>query len=422
MEEYTYKNSKALFKRALNVIPGGIYGSKSPGFVVPGAFPYYFEKGKGAYLWDVDGNKFIDYLCGFGSMLFGYGYDPVDEVAMVQYPKGNLLNQPGPIMVELAEKLAGRIDNMDWSVFAKNGTDVTTLAVSLARVHTDKKVVIHAKGAYHGAANWCSTNEYQVLEDKKDVVSFPYNDLDALKALYQKYKGQIACIILTPYHHPTYKNQVMPHPELYSTVAKLNKEEGALFISDDIRVNFRLSKHGSHHYFGAKPDLVTMGKCITNGYPLSVLMGNESLMKTAGSFFITGTYWTSMVPMVAAMKCLDEMERLPVIEHVSEMGTLLANGLTESAKEFGFTVDVTGPPGVPFMTFRDDPDLFSNQIFCAAMARRGIYLHPHHNWFVSYAHQQGDIDQTLEISRIAFKELVQARNEYELFPGAKVGV
>ena len=96
---YEFEQSRTLFKRALNVIPGGIYGSKSPGFVVPGSYPYYFERGKGAYLWDVDGNKFIDYLCGFGSMLFGYGYDPVDEVAMAQYPKGNLLNQPGTVMV-----------------------------------------------------------------------------------------------------------------------------------------------------------------------------------------------------------------------------------------------------------------------------------------------------------------------------------
>jgi glutamate-1-semialdehyde 2,1-aminomutase len=397
------------FRRAEKVIPGGIYGSKSPGFVVPGSFPYYFDRGEGCRLYDVDGNEFIDYMCGYGSQILGYGYEPVLRAGFERLTKGDLLTSPSPVMVELAERLVGRIRDMEWAVFAKNGTDATTLAVSIARVATNKRIILMAKGAYHGAANWCSSNEYPVLDDRKDVVEFTYNDIAGLEALFEKYAGQIATVILTPYHHPAFAASQMPLPDFYPTVHRLARSEGALLIMDDIRANFRLHDEGSHVAFGAEPDLICMGKSIANGSPLGVLMGRPELKKTAASFFITGTFWTSGAPMSMAMACLDEMDRNNVLEHVQKMGLLLGDGLTMLAKEAGFAVTVSGPPAIPFMTFDDDPDLFTGQAFCARMARRGIYLHPHHNWFISYAHKEKDIQQTLDAARNVFTEMAAER-------------
>ncbi|TFH04406.1 MAG: aminotransferase class III-fold pyridoxal phosphate-dependent enzyme [Spirochaetales bacterium] len=400
-----FEKSVQLFRRATAVIPGGIYGSKSPGFVVPGSYPYFFDRGHGCRLYDVDGNEFIDYMCGYGSQILGYGYEPVLKAGYARLADGDLLTSASPVMVELAETLTQRIDRADWAVFTKNGTDATTLAVSLARVATDKPVILMARGAYHGAANWCSSNEYPVLEDRKHVVEFTYNDTRELSALFATHAGRIAAVIVTPYHHPTFGASRMPDPQWYPAIHRLCDAERALLIMDDIRANFRINAAGSHVEFGASPDLICMGKSIANGSPLGVLLGTESLKKIAASFFISGTFWTAGGPMAMALACLEAMDQHNVLQHLRAMGSLLGDGLVESARESGFAVTVSGPPTIPFMTFDEDPDLFMNQTFCAAMSLRGIYLHPHHNWFISYAHKEPDIRQTLEMARTTFREM-----------------
>ncbi len=404
-----FQKSVEWFRRAADVIPGGIYGSKSPGFVVPGSFPYYFERGEGCRLYDVDGNEFIDYMCGYGSQILGYGYDPVLKAGFDRMKKGDLLTSPSPVMVELAERMVKRIRGVDWAVFTKNGTDATTLAVSLARVETDKPVILMAKGAYHGAANWCSSNEFPILDDRRDVVEFVWNDVAGLERLFAEHVGRIAAVIVTPYHHPAFGASQMPSDGFYPAVHKLCRAEGALLIVDDIRANFRLHAEGSHVAFGAEPDLICMGKSIANGSPLGVLLGTAALKKVAASFFITGTFWTAGAPMSMAMACLDEMDKHDVLGHVQTMGSLLGDGLRSIAKEAGFAVTVSGPPAIPFMTFDDDPDLYLNQAFCANMTRRGVYLHPHHNWFLSFAHKERDIEQTLDAAKGVFAELSSQR-------------
>lgn len=404
-----FQKSVEWFRRAEAVIPGGIYGSKSPGFVVPGSFPYYFDRGEGCRLYDVDGNEFIDYMCGYGSQILGYGYEPVLKAGFDRMTRGDLLTSPSPVMVELAEKVVSRIRGMEWAVFTKNGTDATTLAVSVARVETDKPVILMAKGAYHGAANWCSSNEYPVLDDRRDVVEFVYNDAAGLEQLFATHAGQIAAVILTPYHHPAFAASQMPKEDFHPTVHRLCKQEGSLLIMDDIRANFRVHNEGSHVAFGLEPDLICMGKSIANGSPLGVLLGTGELKKAASSFFITGTFWTAGAPMSMAMACLEEMDRLDVLSHVNSLGTVLKDGLRASAEDAGFAVTVSGTPAIPFLTFDDDPDLYLNQAFCARMARRGIYLHPHHNWFISYGHKDGDIQQTLDASRNVFGEMAAER-------------
>ncbi|MEE8442106.1 MAG: aminotransferase class III-fold pyridoxal phosphate-dependent enzyme [Spirochaetia bacterium] len=404
-----FQKSLEWFRRAEAVIPGGIYGSKSPGFVVPGSYPYYFDRGEGCRLYDVDGNEFIDYMCGYGSQILGYGYEPVLKAGFDRMTRGDLLTSPSPVMVELAEKVVGRIRGMEWAVFTKNGTDATTLAVTVARVETDKPVILMAGGAYHGAANWCSSNEYPILDDRRDVVEFVYNDVAGLEQLFATHAGRIAAVILTPYHHPAFAASQMPREAFYPTVQRLCNKERSLLIMDDIRANFRIHNEGSHVAFGVEPDLICMGKSIANGSPLGVLLGTGGLKKAASSFFITGTFWTAGAPMSMAMACLREMDRLDLLSHVKSLGTMLGEGLRAIAKDAGFIVTVSGPPAIPFLTFDADPDLFLNQAFAARMARRGIYLHPHHNWFISYAHKEPDIQQTLDTARKVFGELSAER-------------
>jgi len=406
-----FTRSLEYFERAARVIPGGIYGSKSPGFLVPGHFPYYLEGGSGCRIRDIDGNEFIDYLCGYGSQIVGYGNPEVDRPALAQTARGDLLNQPHPVMVELAERLVATVKGMDWAVFSKNGTDMTTLAVSLARAETGKQIVIAAEGAYHGAANWCSSNVFPVFakEEQRNVELFPYNDIEGLEALFARFRGRIACVILTPYHHPAFKPQQLPDPGFFPAVERLCAAEGAYFIMDDIRANFRLDPAGSHIRFGAHPHMVTMGKAMANGYPLSVLLGEKDLARTASGFFITGTYWMSAAPMMAAMATLDEMVRLGGIPRLEKLGLRLKEGLEGLGRKAGFAARVSGPLAIPYLTFDEDPDLYLNQEFCAAMADRGVFMHPHHNWFLSLAHSERDIESTLDAADEAFRQLAGKR-------------
>lgn len=406
-----FTRSLEYFERAARVIPGGIYGSKSPGFLVPGHFPYYLEGGSGCRIRDIDGNEFIDYLCGYGSQIVGYGNPEVDRPALAQTARGDLLNQPHPVMVELAERLVATVKGMDWAVFSKNGTDMTTLAVSLARAETGKQIVIAAEGAYHGAANWCSSNVFPVFakEEQRNVELFPYNDIEGLEALFARFRGRIACVILTPYHHPAFKPQQLPDPGFFPAVERLCAAEGAYFIMDDIRANFRLDPAGSHVRFGAHPHMVTMGKAMANGYPLSVLLGEKDLARTASGFFITGTYWMSAAPMMAAMATLDEMVRLGGIPRLEKLGLRLKEGLEGLGRKAGFAARVSGPLAIPYLTFDEDPDLYLNQEFCAAMADRGVFMHPHHNWFLSLAHSERDIESTLDAADEVFRQLAGKR-------------
>jgi glutamate-1-semialdehyde 2,1-aminomutase len=398
-----FSRSLELFERAAKVIPGGIYGSKAPGFLVPGSYPYYIESAKGCRMRDADGNEFIDYLCGYGSQIVGYGNERVDGPACERASRGDLLDQPAPVMVELAERIVGAVEGSSWAVFMKNGTDATTLAYSLARVRTEKPIAIMASGAYHGAANWCGANPFAALAaDSAGVLTFRYNDLPGLERLFAEKRGRIACLFLTPYHHPTFRPQEMPDPALYETARRLCDSEGALLVMDDIRGNFRLHPRGSHVRFGAKPDLWCMGKAMANGYPISALLGGAETRGTANSFFITGTYWMSAVPMVAAMATMDEMERLGGVPRLESLGLLLKEGLESEGRAAGFGARVSGPPAIPFLTFDEDPDLYLNQRFGAAMARRGVFMHPHHNWFISLAHGEADIAQTVDRAREAF--------------------
>lgn len=399
-----FSSSRSWFERAARVIPGGIYGSKSPGFLVPGHFPYFLSSGSGCRIRDVDGNEFVDYLCGYGSQIVGYGNPRVDEPALAQIAKGDLLNQPHPAMVELAERLVATVRGMDWAVFCKNGTDATTLAVSIARADTEKQIVVAAKGAYHGAANWCSSNVFPVFmaEEQRNIVWFEYGNTASLEQVFERYRGRIACVILTPHHHPTFTTQVLPPEGFFPAVERLCSAEGAHFIMDDIRANFRIHANGSHARYGANPSLVAMGKAMANGYPISALMGSATVRKTASSFFITGTYWMSAGPMVAALATLDEMERMGGISRLESLGTMLKKGLESLGAEAGFRTRVSGPPAIPFLTFDEDPNLYLNQEFCSSMADRGFFMHPHHNWFISLAHRESDIEATLEAAREVF--------------------
>ncbi len=403
MPEYSFAKSYAMLEEARQYIPNGIYGPRTPTFLTYGSYPCFIDHGKGSHIWDVDGNEYIDYMCSFGTNILGICNEEVDQEAIRQMQKGDCFTLPSSRWNEMAEYMVNLIEGQDWVVFGKNGSDVTSFATAVARGYTGRNKVIAVHGAYHGAHFWCTHSQYGIPKEYQDhVLYFNYNDLDELKALIDKNRGDIAAIMLTPFHHPALGDMVMPAQGFYKTVREICDREGILFIIDDIRCGFRLNPHGSHVYFGTEPDMVCFGKAMANGYPIAALTGKENLKAAAGTAYFTGTHFFSAVPMAASLACMKIIVRDGVTDYLNEMGTLLKSGIEQQATSQGIRINYTGHPAIPFMRFVGDDDFSMSRYFCGEAAKRGVFLHPHHNWFISAAHSADDIQKTLQVTEECF--------------------
>jgi glutamate-1-semialdehyde 2,1-aminomutase len=404
--ENRFARSRALFERATHVIPGGIYGHMSPAVALPGEFPYYAERAEGSHYWDVDGNEYIDYLCGYGPMVLGHQHPEVEEAAGRQQRQALCLNHPSAVMVDLAEHLVSLIDFSAWAVFGKNGSDMTTWAVQVAREHTQRRKILKVAGAYHGIDPWCTPGHGGLLpEDRAHVLEFHWNDLESFEQLRRCHRDDIAGVIMTPFHHPAFKPSQMPAEGFWAHIESACRQDGIVLILDDIRAGFRLNLRGSHRFFGFEPDLICLCKAIANGHALSAALGRAELRVAASKVFLTGSYWNSTPAMAAALACLKILERENVVTTLAHQGQKLLGGLVAAGRRHGYAVSPSGPPALPFISIGEDPSLRRQQRFCAEMARRGALLHPHHNWFMSAAHSTQDVTVTLTWADESFAAL-----------------
>jgi glutamate-1-semialdehyde 2,1-aminomutase len=403
------RESEALLARAARVVPGGVYGHQSPRMVIAGAHPYFFDRAEGCRIWDVDGNEYIDLMCSYGPIVLGHRHPAVEEAVREQQQRGDCFNAPTRLWVELAEHLVGITPFADWAAFAKNGSDVCTWAVAIARAHTGRRKVIKAAGAYHGAHAWCTPAPAGVTaEDTANVRTFAYNDLTGLRAAVDAAEDDVAAIIVSPFRHDAFHDQELPVEGFLPGVRSLCDERGIVFILDDVRAGFRLHLGGSGERFGVRPDLACYAKALANGYPLSACLGREFLKPAAERVYFTGSYFTSAVPMAAALACLRALDATDAIAHMERVGTLLQRGIEAQAAAHRLRTVYSGPPALPFMTFADDTKFARSRIFAAACAERGVYLAPYHNWFVSAAHGEADIARVLEVTEEAFDAVRRA--------------
>jgi glutamate-1-semialdehyde 2,1-aminomutase len=398
-----YAESEALLERARRVVPGGVYGHQSPRMVVGGAYPYFFARGDGCRVWDVDGNEFIDLMCSYGPIVLGHQHPKVEEAVRRQMADGDCFNAPSRRWVELAERLVAITPFADWAAFAKNGSDVCTWAVAVAREHTGRALVAKAAGAYHGAHAWCTPAPAGVTPaDTANVRTFTYNDLGSVRRVVEAHRDELAALIVSPFRHDAFHDQELPVEGFLPGVRALCDAIGAVMILDDVRAGFRLHLGGSGERFGVRPDLACYAKALANGYPLAACVGRDALKDAAERVYFTGSYFTSAVPMAAALACLAELEASDGIAHMDAMGLRLRRGLERQATAHGLPITYSGPPALPFMTFTDDVKFGRSRAFAAACAEGGVYLTPYHNWFVSAAHQERDIDHVLDVTEDAF--------------------
>ena len=401
---YTFTRSEELMDRARKVIPSGIYGHMSPTMLTIGAYPKFLARGEGCRIWDVDGNEYIDFMCSYGPIVLGHRHPKVEEAAMAQHAQVDCQNFPSERWVELAELLVSITPAADWAVFAKNGSDITSWALAVARAYNGRDKVIMAQGAYHGTHPWCAPIPTGIpAAERALVATFQYNDLENLKQVVAANQGQVAAIIVNAFRHDLLHDEEMPTPSFLEGTRALCDQEGIILVIDDVRAGFRLNLGGSWEPYGVRPDLICYCKAIANGYPLAVGLGREELRRSAENVFFTGTYWGAAVPMAASIATINTLREEDGIEHMRRMGQRFRDGMDQQARSLDIEITQSGPPAIPFLTFKKDAGFERSRLFCGEAARRGVFLHPHHNWFLMTAHTERDIDQTLGVTEEAFK-------------------
>ena len=415
---YEHTKSREYFDRATKVIPSGVYGHLGPAegnFIPVSDWPLFGDHAKGTYFWDVDDNKYIDYMCAYGPNVLGYCDKDVDAAAIAQSKLGNCTTSPNKIMVEFAELMVDTVASADWAFFAKNGNDVTTCAVMTARAATHRKKIIFVNGFYHGISPWTQKVDYPgvVPEDVANNLYVDWNDFEALEKLVAENENEVAAFIATPYMHGNYKDNELPADGYWQKVRELCTRKGIVLIVDDVRAGFRLDLAGSDHYYGFEADLICFCKAIANGWNVSCLCGKDFLKSAVSSLSYTGSYWMSCVPFAAGIACINKMKKLDTPTLFREKGLKLTNGLKDAAANNGFNLVVSGEPALFYLRVANDDSMMLHQEWIAECVKRGIFFASHHNHFINAALSDKDIDLTLEVADEAFKAV--AKKHPELF-------
>ena len=410
MNTYTYPKSDALLQQAARVIPCGVYGHQGPAegcFIPISAFPKFAARAKGSYFYDVDGNKFLDYMCAYGPNILGYCDEDVNAAAMEQMALGDCITAPSYKMVELAELMHETVQCADWTFFAKNGGDTTTLAVLTARAATGKRKIIFVKGYYHGVAQWTQRADapWVLPGEVEHNLMVDFNDIEGLKKVIEENKDDIACFISTPYMHGNFVDNVLPAPGYWQEVRRLCTENGIVLIIDDVRCGWRLDLAGSDHHYGFEADLLCLCKGIANGFNVSALCGKDFLRSAVSSITYTGSYWMSAVPFAAAIACINKMKALGGGEAHRALGQKVCDVLAKAAKENGVGLSISGEPALFYLRITDDDSLMLHQEWIAEMVKRGVYVTNHHNHFTNLSLTDADIDFTGQVADEAFKAL-----------------
>src|SRR6516164_1362670 len=277
--------SRLLLERAKRVIPSCTQTfSKGPNQWIRGVSPHYLMRGEGAWVWDVDGNKYLDYLMALGPIILGYGNRRVNEAVMRQVRDGPVFSQMHPLEVEVAEMLVDIIPCAEMVRFAKNGSDATTGAVRAARAYTGRDHVAFC--GYHGWHDWYvgTTTRNKGVPAEVSALShgFTYNDIESLARIFTSH--QVAAVVMEPIGVED------PKPGFLQAVRDLCTTHGAVLVFDEIVTGFRLHLGGAQAHFGVKPDIACFGKAMANGFPLAAVVGDRDIMLTFDEVFFSGTF------------------------------------------------------------------------------------------------------------------------------------
>lgn len=422
--------SISLFAEAKTLMPGGV-SSPVRAFRAVGGQPLFIERGEGAFLYDVDGNRYIDYVLSWGPLILGHA--PLAVVTALQdaAAKGSSFGAPSPLEIELARLICSFMPNIEMVRFVNSGTEAVMSALRLARAYTSRNKIVKFVGNYHGHADMLLVKAGSGvatlgLPDSPgvppatvaDTLLANFNDLDSVQQLFEAHKGQIAAVIVEPVAGNM--GMIPPQPGFLSGLREITSADKALLIFDEVMTGFRVHPGGAQALYNVQPDLTTLGKVIGGGLPVGAYGGRKEIMELvapAGPMYQAGTLSGNPLAMTAGITTLKQLQSSEPWQHFEQIGTRLLQGLQDAARSAG--VEIVGQRlgsmfGMFFsakpVTDWDSASQADSQRFAAyfrSMLAQGVYLAPSQfeSGFLSTAHGETEIEATLAAAEQAFSAL-----------------
>lgn len=416
-----YQRSSALFQEAKKYIPGGV-NSPVRAFKAVGGDPIFVKEAKGAYLYDEDGNRLIDYIASWGPLILGHAYEPVINAVIEKAKKGTSFGMPTEIETELAKLAVSMVPNIDQIRFVNSGTEACMSAVRLARGYTGKDKIIKFAGCYHGhsdsfliqagsgAVTFGSPNSPGVTKGTaQDTLLAEYNDLEGVQSVVAANKGEIAAIIIEPVAGNM--GCIIPTDEFIQGLRTLCTQEGILLLFDEVMTGFRLGKGGAQEALGIDADIVTFGKVIGGGLPVGAFAAKEEIMNHLapnGPVYQAGTLSGNPLAMSAGLAMLTELNNKPeVFQSLADKAEYLHKGITKVLTEKGVPHQINRYGSMISVHFCDEPvvdfassakgnnDTFKK--YFHGMLAKGVYLPPSafESYFLNDAISYKDLDETI---------------------------
>jgi glutamate-1-semialdehyde 2,1-aminomutase len=427
-------NSARLFEKARQVIPGGV-NSPVRAFRAVGGTPIFFQRGRGAMLFDVDGKGYIDYVCSWGPLILGHAEPGLVRAVMEAASDGTSFGAPSPHEVMLARLVVERVPGVEKVRLVNSGTEATLSALRLARAFTGRECIVKMEGCYHGHVDALLVKAGSGVATlgipgtpgvparvAEQTLVVPYNDLDAFERLVRERGGDIACVIVEPV--AANMGVVPPRPGYLEGLRAITAKAGILLIFDEVITGFRLAPGGAQERYRITPDLTTLGKILGGGLPIGAYGGREEIMDRIapeGDVYQAGTLSGNPVATRAGIAMLEMLATPGLYERIEEMSARLDSGLAAAIEETGTDARVTrvGSLLTLFFGVADEPvswdsvagaDTKRYGLFFHKMLEAGVYLPPsqYEAWFVSLAHNEEVIDATIEAARQSLKALQRA--------------
>jgi glutamate-1-semialdehyde 2,1-aminomutase len=420
--------SISLFQEAQALLPGGV-DSPVRAFRAVGGQPLFIDCGKGPYLYDVDGNRYIDYVLSWGPLITGHAHPNVVRAIQEAAVKGTSYGAPSPLEIELAKRVMEFMPNIEMIRFVNSGTEATMSALRLARAYTKRDKIIKFDGCYHGHADLLLVQAGSGVatlglpdspgvpaDTAKDTLVADFNNLESVEALFKKYSGQIAAIIVEPVAGNM--GVVPPLPNFLEGLRIVTRREGVVLIFDEVMTGFRVHRSGAQTLYNVKPDLTTLGKVIGGGLPVGAYGGKKEIMQMvapAGPMYQAGTLAGNPLAMSAGLATLDLIRDEAIWEAMEARGQQLDAGIESAAKQAGVPIQQTRVGTMRTTFFSETKPVNWNTIkladkvqfakFFQKMLANGVYLAPSQfeAGFLSIVHDERVIAATLEAVVSTFK-------------------
>jgi len=427
------EKSRALFERAQRLMPGGV-NSPVRAFRAVGGTPFFVARGEDCFLWDVDGNRYVDFVCSWGALILGHAHPEVVAAVKAAVERGTTYGAPTELEVRLAEQIQSAFPTMEMLRLVNSGTEATMSALRVARGYTGRGKVIKFEGCYHGHADYLlvkagsGATTFGIPDSagvpesfSQETVVLPYNDAEAFNRMMDTIGDQVAAVIVEPVAGNM--GVVLPQQKFLQALREQTRKHGAVLIFDEVITGFRLIYGGAQHLFGIEPDMTCLGKIVGGGFPLAAYGGRRDIMQAVaplGPVYQAGTLSGNPVAVTAGLTTLRILERDKPYAELERRTNWLTDAIADAARAFNIPVQINRIASMFTAFFTDQPvtdyasakrsDTKRFARFFHALLQQGVFLPPSQfeAAFLSVAHSDEVLAQVAEAMRQAMREVAES--------------